>query len=436
MNVRAFAAVVAAVLCSSVSTFAQTLPVTLAWDPSPEGSVAGYVVYVGQASGAYTEQYDVGNHTTFVYSKAVPGRPYYFAVAAYAAGPQMSIRSEEIMFLSGVAAASPGFAAPARVENRRDVAQPDTSLEHSPENRVRSVCSTSGCYEAELIANIPGSVSSLVNAGDSRLLFVESGTRVRVIDHDVLLSRPGLEVEAPREIAGLVLDPDYARTKFVYVGVVQINNDGSRELDIVRYREVADVLGEGAVLVAGLPLPKEGNASLATDPLGRFYVAMPAVFEGDPSGSRFAGKVLRFENDGAAVRSDGPGAPVFALGSARPSSLSWIPQGDALWLTGTDIDSAGTMIPVSGYPGRTAFGADRSILVFADDSGGLSRASMTQNGISASSWITSDALGGIALSATSGPSGTYLALADSLLPATDGLVFGTVNTRIIRLHQR
>ena len=130
MNVRAFAATIA-LLFSAVPAFAQTLPVTLAWDPSPEVAVAGYVVYVGQTSGAYTEQYDVGNNTTFVYSKAVPGRPYYFAVAAYAAGPQMSIRSEEVMFLSGVVAtAAPRSAMAARVENRHDVVETDTSSEN------------------------------------------------------------------------------------------------------------------------------------------------------------------------------------------------------------------------------------------------------------------------------------------------------------------
>jgi hypothetical protein len=124
---------------------------------------------------------------------------------------------------------------------------------------------------------------------------------------------------------------------------------------------------------------------------------------------------------------------VFAAGSARPSSLSWIAQREALWLTGTDVDSAGTLVPVSGHSGTT-YDSDDAILVFADRSGGLSRVSVTQNGVSASSWITADTLGGIALSATGGSPDIYVALADR--PTSDGPASGTANTRIIRLHSK
>ena len=108
-------------------------------------------------------------------------------------------------------------------------------------------------------------------------------------------------------------------------------------------------------------------------------------------------------------------------------------QREALWLARTGIDSAGTMIPVSGNPGTT-YDSDGTIFVFADDSGGLSRVSVNQREISASSWMASDALGGIALSVASDSSGIYLAVADG--SASDGPASGTVNTRIIRLHSK
>lgn len=68
---------------------------TLYWDPSPDSNVVGYVVYVGTRSGVYDATRDVGNTTSFTLSNAVAGQPYYFAVAAYAAGPLLGARSAE-----------------------------------------------------------------------------------------------------------------------------------------------------------------------------------------------------------------------------------------------------------------------------------------------------------------------------------------------------
>ena len=78
---------------------AQVPAVTLAWDSISGEGVAGYIVYVGTTSGSYTEQYDAGNRTTFVYSHGSVGTPYYFAVAAYTHDRTVGPRSEEVMFL-------------------------------------------------------------------------------------------------------------------------------------------------------------------------------------------------------------------------------------------------------------------------------------------------------------------------------------------------
>ena len=90
----------------STPSYAQTRPVTLAWDASPEPSVAGYIVYVGNASGSYGERYDVGNQTSFVYTRVSTGVPYFFAVAAYVPGRGVGPRSEETFFLGGATAAT------------------------------------------------------------------------------------------------------------------------------------------------------------------------------------------------------------------------------------------------------------------------------------------------------------------------------------------
>ena len=74
---------------------ANAAPVTIAWDPSPDTTVIGYQVYVGTTSGSYAETFDVGLATSFTYSPP-DASVYYFAVAAYAAGPLLGPLSSEV----------------------------------------------------------------------------------------------------------------------------------------------------------------------------------------------------------------------------------------------------------------------------------------------------------------------------------------------------
>ena len=57
--------------------------VTVAWDPSPDASVSGYFVYVGNASRTYTAAVDVGAVTSVTLPNMDPGQRYYMAVASY-----------------------------------------------------------------------------------------------------------------------------------------------------------------------------------------------------------------------------------------------------------------------------------------------------------------------------------------------------------------
>src|SRR5215208_3351628 len=79
------ALVILLVLFSSVS--AEAAPITIAWNPIPDPTVIGYQVYVGAASGSYSETFDVGLAASFSYFPTGGSVYYYFAVAAYAPGP-------------------------------------------------------------------------------------------------------------------------------------------------------------------------------------------------------------------------------------------------------------------------------------------------------------------------------------------------------------
>jgi hypothetical protein len=98
---RVAAVVIAFVAIAARAASADTL--TLAWDPSTDSEVSGYIVYVGTQSSVYTQTFDIGNSTTFSYPNAAPGQKYYFTVAAYEPGPVLGTKSMEISGISNSA---------------------------------------------------------------------------------------------------------------------------------------------------------------------------------------------------------------------------------------------------------------------------------------------------------------------------------------------
>ena len=69
---------------------------TLAWDPSGDTAVTGFVLYYGTASRSYTQQVNVGATTSYTLSGLTVGTTYYFAVRAYNAAGVLSDFSEEV----------------------------------------------------------------------------------------------------------------------------------------------------------------------------------------------------------------------------------------------------------------------------------------------------------------------------------------------------
>jgi hypothetical protein len=80
------------------SAFA-TGSITLAWNASTDPIVAGYNVYYGGASGAYTNEISAGNASNATISGLVEGTTYYFAATTYAASGLESPFSSEVSYL-------------------------------------------------------------------------------------------------------------------------------------------------------------------------------------------------------------------------------------------------------------------------------------------------------------------------------------------------
>jgi hypothetical protein len=101
--------VIAAIVCAfgfPATAVADTI--TLAWDPSPNPTVIGYVIYADGPSG-YSRAFDVGMNVVFPFTEAIAGQQYCFTVAAYANGPQVGPRSAPVC---GYSNAPPVITAP------------------------------------------------------------------------------------------------------------------------------------------------------------------------------------------------------------------------------------------------------------------------------------------------------------------------------------
>lgn len=71
---------------------------TLEWEASTDSDLAGYRVFVGRASGVYTETIDVGNVLQYPLSTLEPGASYYLAVTAYDHWGNQSDYSPEVSY--------------------------------------------------------------------------------------------------------------------------------------------------------------------------------------------------------------------------------------------------------------------------------------------------------------------------------------------------
>ena len=79
---------------------------TIAWDPSHDDGVVGYIVEWGETSGDYSDATDVENVTQFRVEGLVEDQTYYVVVRAYTTAGTRGVPSDET---SGVAVMSSGI---------------------------------------------------------------------------------------------------------------------------------------------------------------------------------------------------------------------------------------------------------------------------------------------------------------------------------------
>ena len=376
--------------------------VAIEWDRSPDPAVIGYRVSVGTSPGNYTETFDVGSRTFFVYV-AREARTYYLAVSSYAAGPQTGPLSQPVSatphtpvsaplppgitdprsfygYLWGSAA--PPSAGPSTVNTgsrlvTRAVAAPSA---------VTCWTSSTACLSIETFARRPAALTSLAAGPDGTLFVIEDEHRIVVITSD------GLQFYTARSDAGtrfgqIVLDPHFADSGLMYVSEIDAGIDGSQEFRVVRYRVVENQAVERAVVIS-LPLPSgASNAVFAKGAAGHIYIAVPAAANGDRR-TAYSGMLLRFNADGT-VPDEQEGSPLFATGYVRPGAIVLDERTQRLWLAGVDDDnqasvsSLGESTSLLLAPAVSLAVSDaggRQYLFAASDDGGFGRAQVETDG--------------------------------------------------------
>jgi hypothetical protein len=312
-HIACIACVCALLAFTATPLRAQTHPVTIAWDASPDSGVIGYVVYVATQPGAAGERFEVSG-TSFVYANASDGRPYFFSVAAYSADQRIGTRSDEIMFFGGGAVmSSPRAALLGLNESARSETETrgDRQSQQSADALPQQLSGSLGDF---------GDIESLKALGDGRLIFIENGSRIIIDDpagnHAIVSA--AAEGDTVRFVS-MAIDPEFSTSRLVYVAAIESSADETAQLHVARYREVGGRLGERAVIISGVPVPGNASVRLAADAARHLFVALP-------------GALLRYQTDGSVPKDNQAMSPLYARGVNEPSVFEWDPMSNALWV--------------------------------------------------------------------------------------------------------
>jgi aldose sugar dehydrogenase len=172
---------------------------------------------------------------------------------------------------------------------------------------------------------------------DGRLLIVERAGRIRVVTNGEIQDPDALTLVSDDDGASLAVlsiavDPDFARTRFVFVLHTADSAEGP-VFRLSRYRELRGRLAERAVLFeTGSPPAAQASAVARFGPDGKLYLAL--------NGDGANGRLFRLNADGTMPRDQAGTTPAMAGGIADARGLGWDPRSGILWIADDDGDAA------------------------------------------------------------------------------------------------
>ncbi len=182
---------------------------------------------------------------------------------------------------------------------------------------------------------------SLAFAPDGRMFLTERPGRIRVVQGGGLAPEPWatLPARAVGEggLMGLALDPDFERTRRVYV-CYTFDDQGQPQNRISRLRDLGGRGGEEEVLLDRFPgAVAHDGCRLKFGPDGKLYATTGDATQRTQAqdlGS-LAGKILRLNPDGSVPDDNpfGPASYVYSYGHRNPQGLAFHPRTGALFAT-------------------------------------------------------------------------------------------------------
>lgn len=173
---------------------------------------------------------------------------------------------------------------------------------------------------------------SLAFAPDGRLFVTERPGRVRIFNlatssSELALTLDDTFTQGEAGALGVALDPEFSSNRFVYVYYTAQVAGGAANR-VVRYREVANRLGERVVLLDGIPANAiHDGGRVRFGPDGLLYVttgdAANASLAQDVAS--IAGKILRLNRDGTTPRDNPFSSPIYSYGHRNPQGIDWHP---------------------------------------------------------------------------------------------------------------
>ncbi|MDO8482797.1 MAG: PQQ-dependent sugar dehydrogenase [bacterium] len=136
-------------------------------------------------------------------------------------------------------------------------------------------------------------------------------------------------------LLGVLLHPDFATNRFLYLYMTAAGEGGQTENRVVRYRYGTDEITEDRVIISGIPgATYHDGGRMEFGPDGMIYITT-----GDATTGKIAqdikslgGKILRLKDDGT-IPSDNPyGNATYSYGHRNPQGLAWDEAG-RLWET-------------------------------------------------------------------------------------------------------
>lgn len=185
--------------------------------------------------------------------------------------------------------------------------------------------------------------SALAATADGRIFVAQGSGDVSVWQGGQILSTPAVRLSDVQRVSGMglvgmTLHPEFATNGRVYMACMGRSRNGALVNRIIRFRELNNVFGEAAVILEDpVAVVSSRPPRIRFGPDRKLYIAFPAAdWPTADSSASYAGKILRFNDDGTTPRDNPQSSPIISAGHAVTGGFDWQPNSGRFWLTERD----------------------------------------------------------------------------------------------------